>query len=97
MFVNCSVLFLSIVSFCVLFVCKCVLPNCHRVSTQLPPGVNPTAVNKYTNINCFSENRAVYEIIWKNMVQPDTQYNMAYALCKLDTRLNLENDPVPLV
>jgi len=29
------VLFLLIVSFCVLFTCKCVLYYCHRVSTQL--------------------------------------------------------------
>jgi hypothetical protein len=35
--VNCAVLvlFVSIVLFCVLFVCKCVLYYCHRVSTQL--------------------------------------------------------------
>jgi hypothetical protein len=32
---------LSIVMFCVLLMCKCVLP----------PGVNPTAVDKYININ----------------------------------------------
>jgi hypothetical protein len=29
------VLFVSIVSFCVLFVCKCILYYCHRVATQL--------------------------------------------------------------
>jgi hypothetical protein len=46
-FVICVVLFvirivlLLVVLFCVLFMCKCVLP----------PGVNPTAVDKYININ----------------------------------------------
>jgi hypothetical protein len=35
------VVLLLIVMFCVLFVCKCVLP----------PGVNPTAVDKYIDIN----------------------------------------------
>jgi hypothetical protein len=35
------VVLLLIVMFCVLFMCKCVLP----------PGVNPTAVDKYININ----------------------------------------------
>jgi hypothetical protein len=39
-FVICVVLLL-IVMFCVLFVCKCVLP----------PGANPTAVDKYINIS----------------------------------------------
>jgi len=38
--------------------------------------------------NSFSENHAVYEIIWKNMVVPDrpqiTMYNTAHALCVLD-------------
>jgi hypothetical protein len=34
-FVLFCVLFVSIVSFCVLFVCKCVLYYCHRVATQL--------------------------------------------------------------
>jgi len=29
------VLFVSIVLFCVLFVCKCVLYYCHRVATKL--------------------------------------------------------------
>jgi len=33
--------------------------------------------------NFSSENRAVYEIMWENVVQPDrTQYNTAHALCK---------------
>jgi len=33
----------------------------------------------------FSENRAVYEIMWKNNVQPDRPKddNMAHALCVL--------------
>jgi hypothetical protein len=39
--------------FCVLFVCKCVL----YCTVLLPPGVNPTAVNKYTRaiqkVTCF--------------------------------------------
>jgi len=39
-----------------------------------------------THILCsiifFSENRAVYEIMWKNMVEPDD--NTSHALCKLD-------------
>ena len=34
-FVLFYVLFVSIVSFCVLFLCKCVLYYCHRVATQL--------------------------------------------------------------
>ena len=34
----------------------------------------------------FLENRAVYEIMWKNAVQPDMPHdNMAYAHCMLDT------------
>jgi len=47
------------------------------------------------NILCsiffFSENRAVYEIMWKNIVQPArpmvTIYNMAHALCMLDSQV----------
>jgi hypothetical protein len=38
------VVLLLIVMFCVLFMCKCVLP----------PGVNPIAVDKYININIES-------------------------------------------
>jgi hypothetical protein len=37
--------------------------------------------------NIFSENRTVYEIMWKNMVGPEgpqMQYNTAHALCMLD-------------
>ena len=34
----------------------------------------------------FPENRAVYEIMWKNVVEPDaTENNMAHAHCMLDT------------
>ena len=36
----------------------------------------------------FFENRAVYEIIWKNIAQPDrlqVKHNVAHALCVLDT------------
>ena len=34
----------------------------------------------------YFEIRAVYEIMWKNMVQPDRpDDNMAHALCTLDT------------
>jgi hypothetical protein len=37
-------------------------------------------------ITFFFENRAVYEIMWKNIVEPDTwKCNMANALCMLDT------------
>ena len=25
----------------------------------------------YTQLHCFSENRAIYKIMWKNIVQPD--------------------------
>jgi hypothetical protein len=34
----------------------------------------------------FSKNRAVYEIMWKNMVEKGRkwQYNTAHALCVLD-------------
>ena len=35
----------------------------------------------------FPENCAVYEIMWKNVVQPDaTDKNMAHAHCMLDTQ-----------
>jgi hypothetical protein len=34
----------------------------------------------------FPENRAVYEVMWKNAVEPDaTDENMAHAHCMLDT------------
>jgi len=39
----CSVYSAFIVLFCVLFVCK-------KCTVLLPPGMNPTAVNKYINI-----------------------------------------------
>jgi hypothetical protein len=49
------------------------------------------AVEKTKTINFkfnnFSENRAVYEIMWKNMVEsdgPQQQYNTAHALCLLN-------------
>jgi hypothetical protein len=33
----------------------------------------------------FSKSRAIYEVMWKNMVEPDRwQYNMADALCMQD-------------
>ena len=32
---NCLHCIVCFVSFCVLFVCKCVLYNCHRVATQM--------------------------------------------------------------
>jgi len=37
--------------------------------------------------NFFSENLAVYEIMWKNIVERDrvTDDNMAHAHCMLDT------------
>jgi hypothetical protein len=35
--------------------------------------------------NLFSESRAVYETMWKNMVQPEAPHdNTAHALCTLD-------------
>jgi adenine specific DNA methylase Mod len=43
-----------------------------------------------THILCskiFSENRAVYEIIWKNIIQPDKpQMTVQYGTCTLLTR-----------
>jgi len=44
-------IFCFLVSFCVLFVCKCVLYHCHRVSTQL----------QLTNISYII---LVYDMIW---------------------------------
>jgi hypothetical protein len=39
------------------------------------------------NKSFFSENRAVYEIPWKNTVQPDRpQITVQYGPCALDTR-----------
>jgi len=36
--------------------------------------------------NFFSENHAVYEIMWKNIVQPDrTQMTIYYGTCTLHT------------
>jgi hypothetical protein len=36
--------------------------------------------------NVFFENRAVYEIMWKSMVEQDRpRHNMAHAHCMLDT------------
>jgi hypothetical protein len=39
------------------------------------------------SITFFSENRAVYEVMWKNIAQPDRLHidNMAHAHCILDT------------
>jgi len=37
--------------------------------------------------NVFSKNCAFYEMMWNNMVQPDSsqkQYNMVHELCMLD-------------
>ena len=34
--------------------------------------------------NFFSENRAVFEIVWKNMIQPDRpQMTVSYSACAL--------------
>ena len=43
-----------------------------------------------THILCYffflsSENRVVYEIMWKNIAEVTRQYNMAHAHCILDT------------
>jgi hypothetical protein len=48
--------------------------------------------NTYMFNNFFSENRAVYEIMWKNMVVPETKDDSIYSACVLyalstDTRL----------
>ena len=39
------------------------------------------------SIKFFSENRAAYEIMWKNIIQPDRPplTNIAHAQCMLDT------------
>jgi hypothetical protein len=38
------------------------------------------------SITFFTENNAVYEIMWKNKVKPDRPHvGTALALCKLDT------------
>ena len=39
------------------------------------------------NIFFFSENRAVYEVVWKNIARPDRLQvgNMAHVHCILDT------------
>jgi hypothetical protein len=46
-----KLVFISVIMlFCVLFVCKCVLYYCHRVTmctVLLPPGDNQISVNKY--------------------------------------------------
>jgi len=40
--------------------------------------------HKLHSITFFPENRAFYEIMWKNVVEPDTDINVAHALCLLD-------------
>jgi len=60
-----------IVSFCVLFVCKCVLYYCHRVSTQF----------QFTNISISTKqdvpiSKRIYEHIWRENSQIPYEYNI---------------------
>jgi len=74
------------VSVCVLFVCICVLYYCHRVANQLQSNISYQFFLEWEKFQTNSEekikthilcpiiiflNRAVFEIMWKNSVQPD--------------------------
>jgi hypothetical protein len=43
-----------------------------------------TEIKTYFMLHFFSGSRAVYEMMWKNIVQEIRQYNTAHALCVRD-------------
>jgi len=44
-----------------------------------------SVMHGHTNIKFFSENQAVYEIMWKNIVQPDRpQMTIQYGACPMN-------------
>ena len=70
--------FCFIVLFCVLFVCKCVLYYCHRVSTQLR--LTNISNQMFHGPHIFYINGGLFVIMWDNWLK-SVEYPL---LCKIN-------------
>jgi hypothetical protein len=74
--------FCFIVSFCVLFVCKCVLYCCHRVSTQLPL----TNISYRISYRSISYHFHGTHAFWTNSVKKKTSHRISWKSAKRFSR-----------